>query len=48
MGNLVQVALGIVVLLLAVGGLLYMFYARTNAVEKTGYALSSCYLSSRL
>ena len=37
MGNLVQVALGIVVLLLAVGGLLYMFYARTNAVEKTGY-----------
>jgi plastocyanin/mono/diheme cytochrome c family protein len=37
MGNFAQVALGFVVLLLAVGGLLYMFYARTNAVEKTGY-----------
>ena len=33
----VQVAVGIVVLLVAVGALLYIFYSRTNAVEKTGY-----------
>ncbi len=33
----VQAAVGIVVLLIAVGGLLYLFYARTNAVQKTGY-----------
>lgn len=33
----VQAALEIVVLLLVVGGLLYLFYSRTNAVEKTGY-----------
>ena len=33
----VQAVVGIVVLLIAVGGLLYLFYARTNAVEKTGY-----------
>jgi plastocyanin/mono/diheme cytochrome c family protein len=33
----VQAAVGIVVLLITVGGLLYLFYARTNAAEKTGY-----------
>ncbi len=33
----VQAAVGIVVALLAVGALLYVFYSRTNAVEKTGY-----------
>lgn len=33
----VQAAIGIVVLLVVVGALLYLFYSRTNAVEKTGY-----------
>ncbi|GER81796.1 hypothetical protein KTAU_04340 [Thermogemmatispora aurantia] len=33
----VQAAIGIVVLLVTVGGLLYLFYSRTNAVEKSGY-----------
>jgi plastocyanin/mono/diheme cytochrome c family protein len=33
----VQAAVGIIVALLAVGALLYTFYARTNSVEKTGY-----------
>jgi mono/diheme cytochrome c family protein/plastocyanin len=33
----VQAAVGIVVLLVTVGALLYIFYSRTNAVEKTGY-----------
>jgi mono/diheme cytochrome c family protein/plastocyanin len=33
----VQAAVGIVVALVAVGALLYVFYSRTNAVEKTGY-----------
>lgn len=32
-----QVVVGIIVLLVAVGALLYVFYSRTNAVEKTGY-----------
>ena len=32
-----QAAIGIIVLLVAVGALLYLFYSRTNAVEKTGY-----------
>lgn len=32
-----QAAIGIIVALLAVGALLYTFYSRTNAVEKTGY-----------
>lgn len=32
-----QVAVGIIVLLVVVGGLLFIFYSRTNAVEKTGY-----------
>src|SRR6266705_2454680 len=32
-----QAVVGIIVLLIAVGGLLYLFYSRTNAVEKTGY-----------
>jgi mono/diheme cytochrome c family protein/plastocyanin len=32
-----QVIIGIVVLLVVVGALLYIFYSRTNAVEKTGY-----------
>ncbi len=33
----VQAAVGIIVLLVVVGALLYLFYSRTNAVEKTGY-----------
>jgi plastocyanin/mono/diheme cytochrome c family protein len=33
----VQAIVGIVVLLIVVGALLYVFYSRTNAVEKTGY-----------
>ncbi len=33
----VQAAVGIVVLLVTVGALLFIFYSRTNAVEKTGY-----------
>jgi mono/diheme cytochrome c family protein/plastocyanin len=32
-----QAAVGIIVALIAVGALLYTFYSRTNAVEKTGY-----------
>src|SRR6266571_208705 len=32
-----QAVVGIIVLLIVVGGLLYLFYSRTNAVEKTGY-----------
>ena len=32
-----QAAIGIVILLIVVGALLYIFYSRTNAVEKTGY-----------
>lgn len=33
----IQATIGIVVLLVVVGALLYIFYSRTNAVEKTGY-----------
>jgi plastocyanin/mono/diheme cytochrome c family protein len=33
----VQVVVGIVVLLITVGALVYIVYSRTNAVEKTGY-----------
>lgn len=33
----VQAAVGIVVALVTVGAFLYVFYSRTNAVEKTGY-----------
>ncbi len=36
MVNFGYVALGIIAALVATGGLLYMFYARSNAVEKTG------------
>jgi plastocyanin len=32
-----QVVVGVILLLIVVGGLLYIFYSRTNAVEKTGY-----------
>src|SRR5947209_6865285 len=32
-----QAVIGILVLLVVVGALLYVFYSRTNAVEKTGY-----------
>src|SRR5258708_38541906 len=35
--NFGQAAIGIIVLLVVVGGLLYIYYCRTNAVEKTGY-----------
>jgi mono/diheme cytochrome c family protein/plastocyanin len=33
----VQAAVGVVVLLITVGALVYLVYSRTNAVEKTGY-----------
>jgi len=32
-----QAAIGFIVVLIVVGALLYIFYSRTNAVEKTGY-----------
>lgn len=32
-----QTAIGIIVMLVVVGALIYIFYSRTNAVEKTGY-----------
>lgn len=32
-----KIAVGLILLLVVVGGLLYIFYSRTNAVEKTGY-----------
>lgn len=35
--NTGQVIIGLIVLLIVVGALLYLFYSRTNAVEKTGY-----------
>jgi hypothetical protein len=37
MVNLGQALVGIIILLVVVGGLLLIFYSRTNAVEKTGY-----------
>src|SRR5947209_6725793 len=37
MANLGQVAVGIILLVVVVGGLLFIFYSRTNAVERTGY-----------
>jgi plastocyanin len=37
MGNFGQAAFGLIVLLVVVGGLLYIYYSRTNAVEKNGY-----------
>ncbi|MBV9256929.1 MAG: hypothetical protein JO215_02805 [Ktedonobacteraceae bacterium] len=37
MANFGQAAVGIVVLLVVAVGFLYLFYSRTNAVEKTGY-----------
>ncbi|GCE12300.1 cupredoxin domain-containing protein [Tengunoibacter tsumagoiensis] len=37
MANLGQAVVGIIVLLVVIAGLLYVFYSRTNAVEKTGY-----------
>jgi plastocyanin/cytochrome c553 len=33
----VQAAIGIIVVLVVVGALLYVFYSRTNSVEKTGF-----------
>ena len=35
--NIGQAAVGIIALIVVVGGLLYIFYSRTNAVAKTGY-----------
>ncbi len=35
--NVEQAAVGLIVLLVVVGGLLYLYYSRTNAVEKNGY-----------
>jgi plastocyanin len=37
MVNFGQATVGVIVLLVVIGGLLYIFYSRTNAVEKTGY-----------
>ena len=37
MVNFGQAAVGIIVLLVVAVGFLYLFYSRTNAVEKTGY-----------
>lgn len=37
MVNIGQAAVGILLLVILVGGLLYIFYSRSNAVEKTGY-----------
>lgn len=37
MVNFGQAAVGIVILLVVVAGLLFIFYSRSNAVEKTGY-----------
>lgn len=36
--NIGQVVVGIILILITVGALLYIFYSRTNAVEKTGYS----------
>ena len=33
----IQIAIGFLVVVIAVGALLFVFYSRTNAVEKTGY-----------
>lgn len=35
--NLIQAAVGLILVLVVVGGLLFVYYSRTNAVEKTGY-----------
>ena len=35
--NFGQVALGLVLILIVAGGLLFVFYSRTNAVQKNGY-----------
>jgi plastocyanin len=35
--NFAQGTLGLIVLVVVVGGLLFIYYSRTNAVEKTGY-----------
>ena len=37
MANFGQAAIGIIVLLVVVCGLLFIYYSRTNAVEKNGY-----------
>ncbi|TMD92621.1 MAG: hypothetical protein E6I79_04660, partial [Chloroflexi bacterium] len=33
----IQTAINLLVIVIAVGALLFVFYSRTNAVEKTGY-----------
>lgn len=35
--NIGQVVVGIILMLVVVGGLLYIFFSRTNVIEKTGY-----------
>src|SRR5579864_681208 len=35
--NFEQAAVGLIVVLVVVGGLVYLYYSRTNAVEKNGY-----------
>lgn len=37
MVNFGQAAVGLILVLIVIGGLLYIFYSRTNAIEKTGY-----------
>ncbi len=37
MEHYLQAAIGLILLLVVVGGLLFIYYSRTNAVEKTGY-----------
>src|SRR5579883_307504 len=37
MVNFGQAAVGLILVLIVIGGLLYIFYSRTNAVTKTGY-----------
>lgn len=39
MVNPFYVIVGFIILLIVVGGLLFIFYSRTNAVEKTGYGM---------
>jgi plastocyanin len=36
---MVNIIVGFIILLIVVGGLLFIFYSRTNAVEKTGYGM---------
>ena len=35
--DIAKILVGLILLLVVAGGLLYLFYSRANAVEKTGY-----------